>query len=283
MTTLQSLGFIDKKPIFPLTVGMTGHREFQEVARSQIREKTTLFFRNLCQLWKELHEGKNVPILVFDGMAQGADQLVAEVVGELREKPETDCLKLVAVTPLPMEYYRKDFKTAESLHVFEIAMMKAEARIELPLTEENQKCEKLGQKIHRTEQYASLGKFLAMNSLVLLALWDGKDLETAHPGGTGNVVRLKLDGGGFLQENLLKDLHFHKIAREFGPSLGGVFQIETPRGNLLEPFPGIKTCYWGLSDSIYQGEACSSEDFFRLQSILSPMKAMAKANLDAIR
>lgn len=185
---------------------------------------------NISENVSELNPKRKIPIFVLDGMAEGADQLVAEVVLELRKRPECDFLRLVAVTPMPMRFYREDFEDAETLHNFETAMTWADAVIELPLTEMNQKMYETQARIKRRPQYAQLGAFLAENSRILLALWDGMDLETASAGGTGNVVRLKVEKSACLTESLTESVSESMTESVSGRIAEcGIFQVVTPR------------------------------------------------------
>lgn len=241
-------------PILPLTVGVTGHRKMSPSFRDSLKRETCKYFRELCVRWKRWNRGVNVPILVFNGMASGADQLVAEVLTELKQEPETSCLKLIATLPMPYEEYRKDFDTPESLEKFEMSVQKADAQVIIPLTEENQALRNSGEnsEIDRPSQYQALGEYLASNSFLLLALWNG-EMPTASPsghksGGTCDVVRMKLTG--FFNPRYSGGLKHHvplnKSHDEIIQPRGCVFQISTPVEDVRgETSPSsVKTYAW---------------------------------------
>ncbi|MDO4550914.1 MAG: DUF4231 domain-containing protein, partial [Planctomycetia bacterium] len=238
-----------------------------------------------------------VPILVCDGLAEGADQLVAEVVAELRQLPATRCLKLVAVTPMPLAFYREDFDTSESLSALETRLAEADARVELALTKENQALLEANPKaeIDRTPQYERLGKYLANSVFLLLALWDGEDLDAPTPGGTADVVRMKLDGCENVQYTLGQTQTFwaEKAPWESIQPFGGVFQIVTPRRNSAAQDSAGKTESWFSTDvqdatkiqEVYrhQHKPMTAEQFLMETSMERPIELLGEANRDAMK
>jgi hypothetical protein len=94
--------------LLPLVVGMTGHRDIFD--GETVKERVKEFFHTVWEQWKTLHKSAlNVPpIAVLCGMAEGADQLVAEAVLELKTEMK---INLVAVLPMPQHLFVKDFGT----------------------------------------------------------------------------------------------------------------------------------------------------------------------------
>lgn len=196
--------------VFPLVTGVTGHRHLRGEEIPGLKERTRRFFTALCAIWKQLHHGRKVfrgrplpPILVLNGLAKGADQLVACVVQEMQNTMREDCpLKLVATLPMPYEIYVQDFPEAsDERRQFEALWKSADARITLPLTQANlQKVRQSGAEPSfrlsaedRQSQYQQLGEYLVTNAFLLLALWDG-DSSDRRPGGTSDVVYMKRYG-----------------------------------------------------------------------------------------
>ena len=160
-----------------LLVGVTGHRKLRaqdiESLKAQVRE----FFRDLQTCYPQL------PLVVLSPLAEGADGLVADVAFEMR-------LRVIAPLPLPVESYRLDFATPESLAQFERRLAAAEV-LTLPVHRDA-----LGDPDQpgpaRDRQYAEAGFFVSRHCHLLLALWDGRDQPSL--GGTSHVVRFHLHG-----------------------------------------------------------------------------------------
>lgn len=147
----------------PLIVGVTGHRDLINEETEAIKLKVATFLRDLQGSFNDLE------INVLSPLAEGADQLVAEVAEELG-------IPIVALLPMPRMDYRSDFNelSGEKFdHLIEISS----DIVELPLVPGN----------YRDDQYVELAGYLAAHSHILLALWDGE--ETYVPGGTSAVVR----------------------------------------------------------------------------------------------
>jgi len=117
-------------------------------------------------------------------LAEGADQLVAEVALELG-------IDLTVPLPLPKQLYLQDFQTPESRARFESLYSAAKEVFELPLAKGNtlEQISRPGQA--RNREYAQVGVFLCAHCHILLAVWDGK--LTGDLGGTGQVVRFHHD------------------------------------------------------------------------------------------
>ena len=167
-----------------ITVGVTGHRHLFEADKPRLREEIRRFFlENL---------DANQPVRVLDGLAEGADQLVAETMLELKatERPN---LRLTAFLPMPIQFYEADFDAESSekpspREAFYRLLLRADETVELPLLPENRQLALEGGDFDRVLQYDLLGAQLAAHSTHLLALWDGRT-EGLKPGGTGDVVR----------------------------------------------------------------------------------------------
>ena len=167
-----------------ITVGVTGHRHLCEADKPRLREEIRRFFLE--------NFDANQPVRVLDGLAEGADQLVAQTVLELRanERPN---LRLTAFLPMPIQFYEADFDAGSNekpspREAFYRILLRADETVELPLLPENRQLALAGGDFNRLLQYDLLGAQLAAHSTHLLALWDGRT-EDLKPGGTGDVVR----------------------------------------------------------------------------------------------
>lgn len=167
-----------------ITVGVTGHRHLFEADIPRLRDEIRRFFLE--------NFDANQPVRVLDGLAEGADQLVAGTVLELKanERPN---LRLTAFLPMPIQFYEADFdadpgEKPSPRETFYRLLLRADETVELPLLPENRLLALEGGAFNRLLQYDLLGAQLAAHSTHLLALWDGRT-EGLKPGGTGDVVR----------------------------------------------------------------------------------------------
>lgn len=153
-----------------LSVGVTGHRDIRPGALAGLRSQVRGFFESLGQQ----HPGQEIEL--FSALAEGADTIAAEAALELG-------IALVAVLPLPLEIYSREFGSPQAASLFEELLGKAERTVELP----PKAGADLADQDVRSWHYARMGAWLSNHSQVLLALWDGKDNQAL--GGTAQVVR----------------------------------------------------------------------------------------------
>lgn len=146
----------------PLLIGVTGHRDLVPDEVPMLRERVRDCFTDLQQ------EFAGLPLNVISPLAEGADQLVAEVALEMG-------ISVHALLPMPAALYEADF-SGESLTRFH-ALLDRSQMIELAVPEAD---------VNRDEQYVELAGYLAAHSHILLAIWDGE--ETYTPGGTSAVI-----------------------------------------------------------------------------------------------
>jgi len=165
---------IDDK--IPLVIGVTGHRNLHPdeipLLKKRIKEVFDFFRSNY----------PHTPLLLISPLAEGADRLVAQVAVE-------ENIRFIVPFPLPESEYRRDFKTKECKEEFNELLAKATDHFELPVLN-------AGIEIKNSEarhkQYAIVGAYVARHSHILIALWDGIELETV--GGTSQVLQYRLKG-----------------------------------------------------------------------------------------
>lgn len=162
----------------PLVVAVTGHRDLVAGEIPGIRERARQLFRRLQDDYPDRR------VQVISGLAEGADQLVAEVA--LQEG-----LPLVAVLPMPKSLYQRDFETAEARARLDALCARAIECVELPPAAGNTLDGIAEQGEQRARQYAQLGVFLCAHCHLLLAIWDGKSSDEL--GGTAQVVQFHHD------------------------------------------------------------------------------------------
>lgn len=246
-------------PVYPLTLGVTGHRRVAPTAVDVARAQTRDLLTRLAEYWRGEQGAKEgetspAPFVVFNGLAAGADSLVAEEVLRLKAKrPELDA-RLVAVLPAPRAIYEQDFAQGEELEQFQRLVASADDVVELKLTEENRRWLEENPDAQlpwelRKAQYEALGRSLAESSLYVLALWDGVEarLENGEVvdddrGGTADVVRMKTIAfpapyGENVRSEALSHFQKHRETQPFG----AVFHIATPRDGAASTFDsGLK-------------------------------------------
>jgi len=146
---------------------------------------------------------KSTPLLLLTGLAEGADQLVADAA--------LDCgAYLAAVLPLPKAIYRSQMEEPARAE-FDRLLARSSLVIDLPLKSSHE--ELADSEEARARQYSDLADFIGLHCQALIALWDGED--SSRPGGTFEVVRSVLAGVEY--ENCIEPLR------------GTVYHIVTPR------------------------------------------------------
>jgi general stress protein CsbA len=167
----------------PLLIGVSGHRDLGGAERvAEVRSRVERFFEMLERRYP------HTELVVYSALAQGADQLVAEVA-------IARGISLVAVLPMPRQLYEEEF-SGPALSLFRDLIGRAERAIELPLLfgtkHEDLRSDPNRISLQAQEQYAALGDFLAVRTQLLLAVWNG--VESPALGGTAWTIRAKLTG-----------------------------------------------------------------------------------------
>lgn len=96
MVTLSEPPFV-----LPIVVGVTGHRDILPASLLAVRNGVRAA---LAALRADLGPG----LVVMTALADGADQLVAEIARDLD-------IRMIVVSPMPLELYRRTMSTAEGV------------------------------------------------------------------------------------------------------------------------------------------------------------------------
>jgi hypothetical protein len=196
----------------PVVLGVTGHRDPRPQDQEVLKKAVELVIRGL----KEGPAGEY--LVLASALAEGADQLAAEVALDLEPIP------LVAIAPMPLQEYEKTFDTEEGKRRLHDMWARAALRIELPQVRVE------GETPSNEAQFEQLGLVLSRYSHVLLALWDGIDGGPAR-GGTAQIVAMRRLGeravasAGFRASELFAGAPPLLELTRSGP----VLQIYTPR------------------------------------------------------
>ena len=160
-----------------LVIGVTGHRKLRSDDIPALQARVRDFLLELRARYPEL------PLVLLSSMAQGSDQLVAQVALDLG-------LRVIAPLPLPLDLYRADFDPPD-LQLLERQLPQVEVLV-LPLGRGSTLQSVAASGLARDQQYARSGVFVSSHCHVLLALWDGQ--ESGRLGGTAQVVHFHLHG-----------------------------------------------------------------------------------------
>lgn len=162
---------MSNEPFPGLRIAITGHRDLDAAGLEQVR-------RTLTEVFSTLRERvAPATIEVTTGMADGADQLAVAVAEELG-------LAVRAVLPKPPAEYRGELSEA------------GRARLDAFLADRAQPVDVVASAAPRSgaedaAPYLNLGRFIARDSHVVIAVWDG-DSER-KPGGTLDVLARFVD------------------------------------------------------------------------------------------
>ena len=146
----------------PLVIGVTGHRDLRDADIGRLKQDVAAVFERLKTDY--LGRDGETPMIVLSALAEGADQLVAQVALDLGAA-------LIAPLPLPLSEYRRDFVErpirSGAIGAFERLLEKAIATPEIPLAPGNEAgdIEKFGPK--RDLQYREANLFIARHCHVL--------------------------------------------------------------------------------------------------------------------
>lgn len=221
----------------PLVIGVTGHRDLRPEDITHLESKVRHVLSDLHDLYQ------HTPFILLSSLAEGADRLVARVVLSERNA------RLIVPLPLPPALYESDFETEASKAEFRDLLSSQEV-----YSFEVKICTTLAEVRHpgpqRDRQYEEVGKYIARQSQILIALWDGFDNHLT--GGTAAVVKFQTEGITEAAECTID-----------APAVFPTYQIVTPRlksPNLPEHAFTLKIHY----PKVFYREEKASEYFHNL-------------------
>ena len=210
---MQVAGAAGRPIAVPLVVGVTGHRDLVD---EDVAALTACVERVLTEIADRV---PHTPLVLLSPLAAGADTLVAEIA--LRRG-----LDVVGCLPMPVDDYRADF-TEDEYRRFTAVLARC-TRVHLVGHVPSDAAD-------RNACYEAADAYLARNSDLLLALWDG--VESDNAAGTSAVVRMRLHGTAASKIALLEPLDAGSVywiatRRRSKPATGGAAGDE-----LLYPDP----------------------------------------------
>ncbi len=158
----------------PVMIGVTGHRDVRDVnhARSQVED----LLAAICSAFPRS------PVRGISSLAEGADRIFAHAVLDAGHT-------LFAPLPLPVHSYEEDFDTDSRREFHGLLAHPAVTPYVLPFLEGNDDLNTRTYGRARDRQYAGAGVHIVRRCHILVALWDGVDIDKL--GGTSWVVRLR--------------------------------------------------------------------------------------------
>lgn len=188
------------KNLVPFVIAATGHRDLRRQDAKQLLAQTRTVLK---QMRKRM---PNTPIVLLSGLAEGADQLIAKAALLEGVSP-------VAALPMPIEIYKAQMSD-EAQREFDRLLSQCLFRVQMPNNGRSEEDIRSSEET-RADCYEELAVFLAQNSQVLVALWDGNNSE--KKGGTSRVVHYMAQG-----------IQIESLSEE-EPQPGIVYQIVSPR------------------------------------------------------
>ncbi|MEO7039851.1 MAG: hypothetical protein ABI446_10450 [Gemmatimonadaceae bacterium] len=161
----------------PVTIGVTGHRSLLPGDEAAIQAQLRALFARIRR------EAPHSPMILLSALAEGADRLVARfALGE--------GIGLIVVLPMRQENYEVDFPDAKSRDEFRALLRDPRVERVIVAPRLDPSADESGP--GRDHQYLLAGLFVARNSDVLIALWDGK--PTRGVGGSAQIVDFRRTG-----------------------------------------------------------------------------------------
>jgi len=154
----------------PVIAGASGHRDLIEDDLPAIRKQVIDSLAAIERI------STNSPRILLSGLAEGADQLVAELA-------LVRGWQVVAVLPMPLDEYIQDFGSGAPRERFNALLTQCRDVLALPWTE------LLDPDIATTrdQQYRNQGTYLARQSQVVIVLWDGQGSSVGAVGTSWTV------------------------------------------------------------------------------------------------
>ena len=160
----------------PFVIGITGHRDFEK--DKYIDEYLDLLFNFLETTLK------HTPVILLSPLADGSDQYVAEKFLSYKKEKSLNW-ELIVPMPFKKECY---LTTIENKKNFNKLLQEAKEKYVIKGGENPD----MKNKSYKDFQYKKVGEFIANNSNILIALYDGIKLN--KEGGTSKIVEFKREG-----------------------------------------------------------------------------------------
>jgi hypothetical protein len=217
-------------PAAPMVFGVAGHRDLHADDRDALRQKLGELFRQFKSAYP------HSPLVLLSSLAEGADQLAAEVALE-------NGVLVRAPLPFPQDAFRESTSFSSEEGRISLDKLLGDPRVEafvVPLPEgtlagtdwHTVATDSIDPRMRdlRRVCYANAGGYVVRHSLAFVALWDGAAGDPARPSGTAEYVVFKLQGRAPAQYPWT-----NAEPLGFRGERGPVYAIHTPRANPREP------------------------------------------------
>jgi hypothetical protein len=270
LTKTKTTGFDRAQVLAPLVIGVSGHRDLREEDRQGLEDQVEEI------LLKFRKDYSATPLILVSALAEGADRLAARVA----LAPHVGA-RLIVPLPMPLDLYELDFHSLSVLETpvgivavdrssreeFRALLQKADDRFELELAQGNTREAIAEPGPQRDRQYELVGKYIARQSQILIALWDGVDSKRV--GGTASVVRFQNEGVPDPDPCTLE-----------APEGFPVYHLLTPRQK--NPFPQGKVLHLQpIYPKVFQGNDARAEKYYA--NMFARLNEFNKYVLDADR
>ena len=229
--------------LIPLVIGVTGHRNPAPDAVAEAERQVERLLRQLDAV------APNSPMILLSALAKGGDRIAARVALRFQRSRSDLRIGVIAVLPFQIDDYRRDFDQAEDAAEFASLLASVDDCCELPRMD-GARLDSKGHVEHgpsRDAHYRRLGLFIAMQSQVVIAMWDG--VRNGLVGGTAEVVDVALG-----RRPIGPDcgIPFRRVTLKLAvPDSTPVFCIPTRRDGGPEPAaPAVELAAEGLSPAV---------------------------------
>jgi hypothetical protein len=189
----------------PLLVGVVGHTRLRQEDVPLLSGKV----REILQGFREKYP--HTPVVVVSSLAEGADQICADVALELG-------MEVIAPLPFPPDLYETRFKNEAAKARLRQLSQDSHVRIFYPGSTDGKDIDFasiIKDDDLRGQRYAEAAIFVSRHSHAMLALWDGEEKSSL----TAKLIEFKTLGRTPSGVDPIK----------FPPELGIVYHIFTPR------------------------------------------------------
>lgn len=169
-------------PGIPISVGIVGHRDIPAALHEGLVGDIKLVLRQ----YRDSHP--QTPIVLLSALAAGADQIAVKAARLVKG------VSVIAVLPMPVEDYRRDFLYPQERSCFDSLLADADGLFVVSDHWPDQ--ERLGASFEppgiRDLAYQRCARFISLYSHVLIAVWDGGEPKLI--GGTADTVYHRIPG-----------------------------------------------------------------------------------------
>ena len=168
-----------RSSLVPIVIGVTGHRNPSPEIIPELEIKFAAILKRIDE------SAPNSPMVLLSPLAVGCDRLAARIALNF-PRIQGIPIELVVPMPLALDDYRKDFEKPTDLEEFEHWRARAAYEFVLPPFPGATDAHGCIAGEMRDAHYRRMGLYVALQSQVMVAMWDG--VRNNKVGGTGDIV-----------------------------------------------------------------------------------------------